>query len=251
MPSWVVGGVGTFAVSLIVAYVSLRLRCRGIGPPFRRHAWYWALFILLATALVSTGFGLLILSATHQTAAAYVGVIVPIGLRRSNFPPQRDRDLRPRTGSSLLTTPFSRLYDRMGDDMQDWCDARLEAASYKPKWISDAVSYYYDQVSRGIRDDEVRADLDRWLNSIRHKIYVERLINDKAEPARIRAALQMHPSTQNIRRYNDDDLPQLASRLENEALNELNLFLSRVYQLGYHKLLIYPFRSSIHRHTEP
>jgi hypothetical protein len=61
--------------------------------------------------------------------------------------PQRDRDLLPRTWPSLLTLPFSRLYDRMGDDMQDWCDTRLRAASAKPQWISDAVIYYHNQVS--------------------------------------------------------------------------------------------------------
>jgi len=50
-----------------------------------------------------------------------------------------------------------------------------------------------------------------------------------------------------VRRYADDDLPRLARRLESDALNELNLFLAAVYRLGYHKLLIYPFRPSAHR----
>ena len=52
----------------------------------------------------------------------------------------------------------------------------------------------------------------------------------------------MHPTTQNTRKYSVDDLPRLASRLEVEAQNELHLFLAYVYRLGYHKLLIYPFR---------
>jgi len=251
MPSWVVGGLGTFVLSFLVAYVFLRIRCRGIGHPFGRRARYWAFFIMVATAIVSTGVGLLILAATHQLATAYVGIIVPVGLRSSNLPPQRDRDPTPRTRTSLLSLPFSRLYDRMGDDMEAWCDTRLDAASHRPKWISDAVVYYYDQVKGGIKDDKARADLDGWRKSVTHKIYVEQLINDKADRAGVRAALQMHPSTQNIRRYHDDDLPQLASRLESEALNELSLFLKYVYRLGYHTLLIYPFRSTIHRHLPP
>jgi hypothetical protein len=41
--------------------------------------------------------------------------------------------------------------------------------------------------------------------------------------------------------------PRLARRLESDATNELNLFLASVYRLGYHKLLIYPFRPSVHR----
>ena len=45
MTSAVVDAVGTFALSLILAYGFLRLRCRKIGPPFGPHSRYWALFI--------------------------------------------------------------------------------------------------------------------------------------------------------------------------------------------------------------
>jgi hypothetical protein len=40
------------------------------------------------------------------------------------------------------------------------------------------------------------------------------------------------------------DLPRLADRLENEAQNELPLFLAQAYRLGFHKLLICPLRPS-------
>ena len=69
-----------------------------------------------------------------------------------------------------------------------------------------------------------------------------RLISLDTTPARLQASLHMHPATQNTRKYSVDDLPRLASRLEVEAQNELHLFLAYVYRLGYHKLLIYPFR---------
>jgi len=43
--------------------------------------------------------------------------------------------------------------------------------------------------------------------------------------------------------------------MESDALSELNLFLAYVYRLGYHKLLIYPFRPTVYRaparRTEP
>jgi hypothetical protein len=52
----------------------------------------------------------------------------------------------------------------------------------------------------------------------------------------------MHPATQHVPKYNDDDPQRLARRLEVEALNELHLFLAYAYRLGYHKMLIYPFR---------
>jgi hypothetical protein len=135
----------------------------------------------------------------------------------------------------------------MGDDMQDWCDTRLRAASAKPQWIADAVNYYYNQVHGRVRDPRARADLERWRESITHKIGIVRLISLDTTEVRLRDALQMHPSTQNMRKYADDDLPRLARRLETEALNELHLFLAYVYRLGYHKLLIYPFRPSAHR----
>ena len=243
--SWVVGGAGTFALSLISAYWFLRLRCRGIGPPFGPRARYWAAFIVVGTAILSTGVGLLILAASHDTGAAYAGIVVPGGLGLGRLPPQRDRDMLPRTLSALLTLPFSRLYDRMGDDMEDWCATRLAAAAGRPRWISDAVTYYHTQVAGRIRDAQARAELERWRASITHKISVVELINGDADPARVRAALALHSSTQHNRKYSDNDPPQLARRLEADALNELRLFLALVYRLGYHKLLIYPFRPSV------
>jgi hypothetical protein len=245
MSSTVLGAVGTFALSLILAYVLLRLRCRSIGPAFGPRARYWAFFVVVATAIVSTGVGLVIVAASHQHPAALVGVVVPGGLWFRKFPPQRDQDMLPRTASGLLTLPFSQLYDRMGDDMQNWCDIRLRAASPKPEWISDAVVYYHNQVAAGLRDAQALADLDRWRNSITHKINIERMINLDTTQTRLRAALQTHPSTQHladIGGYTEEDLARLGSRLETEALNELHLYLAYVYRLGYHKMLIYPFR---------
>jgi len=249
MPSWVVGVVGTFALSLILAYGFLRLRCRRVGPPFGSRARPWALLIVVATAIVSTGVGLLLVAASRHLPAAYVGVVVPGGLWFSKLPPQRDRDLFHRTLAGVLTLPFSRLYDRMGDDMEAWCETRLQAASAKPQWIADAVTYYCHQVQGGLRDRRARADLDRWRESITHKINIVRLISLDTTPARLHAALAMHPSTQHVRKYADGDLPRLSRRLEAEALNELHLFLAYVYRLGHHRLLIYPFRPSAHRAT--
>jgi hypothetical protein len=249
MPDLVLGAVGTFALSLILAYTFLRIRCRGIGPPFGRRARYWALFIVGGTAAVSTAIGMLIVAASSHSGAALVGVIVPVGLRLSKLPPQRDGDMRPRTMANLLTLPFSRLYDRMGDDMQDWCDARIEAARPNPRWIGDAAQYYWNQMRR-VANPQDRDNLDRWRESIVHKISIVRLIDLDASPTRLRASLQLHPSTQHVRKYSDDDLLRLARRLESDALNELNLFLAYAYRLGYHKMLVYPFRAGAHRPSQ-
>ena len=225
MPGLVLGGIGTFILSLIVAYMFLRMRCRGIGPPFGRHARYWASFIVASTALVATAVGVLLLAAGR--VPAFVGVVVPGGLWLTKVPPQRDLDVRPRTWTSVLTLPFSRLYDRMGDDMQDWCDTRIEAAKPKPQWIADAAQYYWHQMSR-VTDPKARADLD---------------------PGRDRLAvhLRLHHSTQDTRKYDDGDQARLARRLQSDALNELNLFLAYAYRLGYHTMLVYPFRPGAYR----
>ena len=89
--------------------------------------------------------------------------------------------------------------------------------------------------------------MDAWQVSITHKIKIVRMIDHEGAPARLGTALQMHPSTQHIRGYTDEDVPQLARRLETEALNELHLYLAYAYRLGHHKMLIYPFRPSAHR----
>ncbi len=250
MPSWAGGLVGTFVLSLILASGLVRLRCRRIGSPFGPRARYWAWLIAVVTAVVATGVGAAIIAAS-SVAFAYVAVVVAGGLWFIKLPPRRDLEARPRSLSDLATLPFSRLYDRIGDDMEAWCDERERAAAVRPQWIADAAKYYYDQVTGHpsdehaagrLRDEKARADLDRWRDSIRHKIAIVQLIDQGAKPDRLRAALQMHLSAEDIRRYGDDDPARLARRLEAEALNELHLFLAYIYRLGYRKLLIYPFR---------
>jgi hypothetical protein len=198
---------------------------------------------MVATAAVSTGAGLLIVAASQHTPAAYLGLVVPSGLWFSKMPPEHDGHSVRRT----LTFPFSRLYDRMGEDMQDWCDTRIRAASAKPQWIADAVEYYYSQVQGGLKNDKARADLGGWRDSIMHKVSIVEQVGQDITQAQLRAWLQKHHSTLNMRKYSGDDPPQLARRLETEALHELHLFLAYIYRLGHHRLLIYPFRPSAHR----
>src|SRR5580704_8586956 len=200
MPSWVIGVAGTFVLSLIVAYGFLRRRCRGIGPPFGPRARYWAWFLVTATASLSTIVGVLLLAPSR--VPAYIGILVPGGLWLGKLPPQRDRDVLPRTWPALLTLPFSRLYDRMGDDMQEWCDTRIEAARPRPQWIAAAAQYYWHQMGR-VTDRRARADLDRWRDSITHKIALVKLIDLDPGPGRLRVSLQLHPSTQHARKYSE------------------------------------------------
>lgn len=254
MLSWILDVVGTFALSLAFASWFLRLRCRGIGPPFGPRAKPWAVIIVVSTAIVSTGLGLVLVAASHHIHAAYAGLIVPGGLWLTNVSAPQYRPGAspiPKLLTAWLTLPLGRLYEAMGEDMQAWCDTRRDAAAGTPQWISDAAKYYYAQVEGRLKDREAQAELGRWRESIAHKINIVRLINLDTTPARLKASLQMHSSTRHIRKYADDDLLRLARRLETEALNELHLFLAYVYRLGYHQLLIYPFRPSAQRAPRP
>jgi len=178
VPGLVLGGVITFAVSLMLACALLRWRCRRIGPPFGRARG--------TGPFHRGGHGQRVRHYRRavpgrRPGAPYVGILVPGGLWLSKLPPQRDRDMLPRAWPALLTMPFSRLYDRMGDDMQEWCDTRTEAARPKPQWIADAAQYYWNQMGR-VTDRRARADLDRWLQSITHKIAMVNLIDLEPGP---------------------------------------------------------------------
>src|SRR6266496_1060277 len=218
MLGWVVGGIGTFVVSLVFACMFLQMRCRGIGPPPARPA-------VGRLHLGGHGAGLRRIRPAHPGGQSR-------DLRRAG------RTRRARRALAYQRVPAARpAPGRVGDP----------AAAEEPQWISDAAKYYYDQVKGRIKDRRALEELCDWRDSIVHKINVVRLINLDTAPARLHDALQKHPSTQNLRRYADDDLPRLARRLESDATNELDLFLASVYRLGYHKLLIYPFRPSVHR----
>ncbi len=254
MPSWVVVA-GTIVISLVSAYGFLMLRCRGTGNPFGRRARWWAIAIVVITGAVSTGIGLAAIAAGGHTIAAYVGLVLPSGLWLGRMSGQRspgpgDGGL-PHHLVALVALPLRRLDDRMGDDMQDWCDARLRAASMTPQWLSDAAEYYYNQVGSRLKDNRARDQLARWRDSIGHKIRIVRLIDLETTPARLLGALDDHPATRDSRKYSVDDLARLTRRLIAESENELHLFLARVYRLGYHSLLIYPFRPQPLARTRP
>src|SRR5229473_7589197 len=118
MLSWFAEVAGAFALSTVSAYGFLLLRCRGVGPPFGPRARWWAVTIIVITAIISTGLGLALAAVSHLIEAVYISLVVPSILLLSKLP--------------------ARLYDRMGDDMQDWCDTRLKAVEANPQWIADA-----------------------------------------------------------------------------------------------------------------
>lgn len=203
----------------------------------------------MITAAISTGVGLAAIAAAgDHTIAAYVGFILPSGLWLGRASRSRGHlgggawPERLAALAALVTFPLRRLDDRMGDDMQAWCDARLEAASRRPQWLADAAEYYYKQVAGRLRDRRATDQLNRWRESIGHKIRIVRLTDLGTTPERLQEALHYHSATTDGRKYAADDLPRLARRLIAEAENELHLFLAYVYRLGYHRLLIYPFR---------
>lgn len=246
MPNWVIGVAVTIALSMVSAYVFLLLRCRGAGYPFGPRSKIWAITVVVTTAAISTALGVAAVAASHHVRAAYVGLVVPSALWLGKASAQRSRrrgSLLPKPLAGSLTLPLRRLDDRMGDDLQDWCDARSAAVSGNPRWVADAAQYYCNQVAGRLKDDRAREELSCWRESIQHKIKIVRLIGLDETPERLHTALQSHASTSNTRKYNLDDPPRLARRLHSEAQHELHLILASVYRRGHHKLLIYPFRT--------
>jgi hypothetical protein len=243
MPSWVAGAAGTFVISAVSAYVFLLLRCRGIGYPFGPRARWWAMAVVLTTAVAATGLGVAAVAVSDHLRAVYIGVLVPSGLWLGS----RSASQRSRQGTTLLTTlvtnvtvPLRWLDDCMGDDMQHWCDVRSAAAGISPELIYDAAEHYYIQMANQVRDRQKHDDLDIRLGSIKHKVAIARRARlGTTGIAVMRDRLQDHPSTRQNRKYVADDPILLARRLESDAENELQLLLACMYQLGYRKLVTY------------
>jgi hypothetical protein len=245
MPGWF-AVAGTFVLSMVSAYAFLRLRCRRTGAPFGRRAKWWAMAVVVLTAFVSTGISVAAVAVSDH-GAVFLGLVIPSGLLLGQVSADQGRQRARawlRALAACVTFPLRRLYERMGDDLQDWCDARLLAASKTPQRVADAVVYYHNQVATRLRNKQALEQLNRWRESIEHKTGIIQLINLDTTPARLHARLQWHPSTRDFGRYTAGDLRELAERLETEAQNELYLFLAYVYRLGFHNLLIYPIRPS-------
>jgi len=172
MPSWVVGVAVTLALSLISACGFLLLRCRGAGYPFGPHSRPWAITVVVITAAISTALGVAVVAASHHVRAAYIGLVLPSVLWLGREYAQRSRGPGRRVPGHLagyVMLPLRRLDDGIGDDLQDWCDARSRAVAGRPQQMADAAQYYYNQLVGRLKDDRAREQLYCWRESIRHK----------------------------------------------------------------------------------
>jgi len=241
MPTWAVLAV-TIVISLASAFCFLMLRCRKTGNPFGRRARWWAVTIIVATAVVSTGIGLVVIAAGDHAIAAGVGLVLPSGLWLGKAVSQYGGRV-PQGLVALVLFPLRGLDDAMAEDTQEWCDTRLTAASRTPQFLSEAEDYYFNQVKGSLKDNRTRNQLAQWQGSIRRKVRIVQMIDRGMSRSKVEEALRYDPDTADPRKYNADDPRALARRLRTEAENELNLFLSSLYRLGYHRLLIYPYRT--------
>lgn len=243
MPSWAAGAAGTFVISAVSACVFLLLRCRGVGYPFGPRAKWWAMAVVLITAIVATGLGVAAVAASDHLRAAYVGVLLPSGLWLG----RRSTPHRSRRGGTLLKTlvtdvtlPLRCLDDSMGDDMQDWCAVRSAAVGPNPELIYDAAEHYFVQVASHVKDRQAHHDLEVRIGSIKHKVSMARQARLRTTgTVALRDDLQAHPSTGDEKKYRADDPILLACRLESDAENEFQLLLACIYRLGFRKLVTY------------
>ncbi len=243
MPGWVAGAAGTFAISALSAWLFLVLRCRGKGRPFGPRARWWALTVVLITAILATGLGVAAVAISDHLRAVYIGVVVPSVLWLASSRNTR----RSRPGFAFLRViavqavlPLRSLDDSMGDDLQHWCDVRSAAVVKSPELIYDAAQHYYLQVTNRIKDRQKHRELDDQLDSIRHKVAIARRAKPGANPApEWQDELGDHPSTRGSRKYSAADPALLARRMESDAQNELHLMLAGIYRLGYTRLVTY------------
>ena len=243
MPSWVIIA-GTVVISLVSAYGFLRLRCRGTGNPFGHRARWWAITIVVITAAVSPGAR----PGRHCGGQSHD--------RRLCRPHPAQRPVAGEGGpASVLGGAAARWPgiwspwppSRFAASMTGWATTcRLGAipGSGRRRGCRSGCRMRRSTTTARSRAGGHRAcdQLSRWRESVEHKIRIVRLIDLETTAARLEAALQDHPATRDSRKYAVDDLPRLTRRLIAEAENELHLFLALVYRLGYHSLLIYPFR---------
>lgn len=239
MPSWGTDA-GIFVVASISACLFLLFSYRRAGNPFGPKARWWAFTIIFITAVLSTLLAAAAVSAGGNIRAAVVGIVLPGGLwlGRGSGQGRGDGITPPSPLIGWLTLPMRKLHDRMGDDMQDWCDARARATERNPDLISDAADHYHLQVAPQLKDLRAREDIDYWRSSIEHRIAIAQRAN-RGTPERLRTALGRHPATRDARKYPADDPDRLILRLHSEAENELHLMLAYLYRLGYRDLVVY------------
>jgi len=237
---------GTIVLSVISACAFLRLRCRGIGNPYGPLAKRWSYTIIAITVVISVGLSLVLVAASGQVHTAYIGFLLPVGLWLARVSGDlgtgHGSSLQPRGLAGVLTFPLRRLNDRMGDDLQYWCDTRSRAVEDNPSWVSDAAQYYFNQVNGRLRDHRAQAHVNDLRESIKHKITVMQMVEVEDTSARVEAALQSHDSTRDMHQFTVGDLSTLSRRLRTEAEHELDLLMAFAYRRGFYNLLIYPFR---------
>lgn len=181
----------------------------GRGPAHPRYSRPWAITVVVITAAISTVLGVAVVAASHHVRAAYIGLVVPSVLWLGKVSAQRARrrgHLIPGQLADYVMLPLRRLDDGIGDDLQDWCDARSRAVSGRPQQVADAAQYYYRQVAGRLKDDRDREQLYCWRESIRHKIEMVQMIGRGEPVARVHAALQSHPSTSSTGKYDTGNL---------------------------------------------
>jgi hypothetical protein len=240
MPGWVVSVAWTALASMVSACAFLLARCRGLGRPFGPTSKWWALAVVVITSVLATGAGVAVATAGHHLRAAYIGLVVPSGLWLGKTAERRSRpELRwlPAALASWFTFFVRRMDDRMGGDLEAWCDARLRGASGSQKVLREATIYYHGRITERLPRGDRRRVLDRAKESILHKIEVARLISLDTTQERIDTALSAQSSTRSlVGRFTRENLEIW---LLDSAENELHAMLADAYRWGCGKLLIY------------
>ena len=125
MSSWTTSIAGTAALSMMLAYMFLRLRLRGVGSLFGPQSKLSAVALIVLTGIVPTGLGLILALVTHNKGVMlYLGLLLPSVLWLPKAAVERIRKRGSLLPESLawLRSPTRRLDERIGDDMEAWCE---------------------------------------------------------------------------------------------------------------------------------
>lgn len=231
----------TFAFSCLSALFFLRLRCRNRGQPFGPQARRWALPVIVAIGVASTGSAALLdLLGYYAPATLFVfGIAAPGSLcierLREDLP--RRRSSAEAAATLWLSWLLARLDDAMADDKAHWIEARIDF-EWPDHTMLLAARHYHNCLCGRLPEEERGCHaIDAALADIEARLDIARLIDSDLPPGKIRTEITASRLGGDPRYRRDlDDLTMLGRRLRHDSVREIDRLLGVAYGSGLYRL---------------
>ncbi|WP_067470050.1 hypothetical protein [Actinomadura macra] len=253
--TWAIAGKwgASFAVSCLVAFLCLEVRCRGQHRLFGRSSRWWAMAVILATAAAATACGNLVALASPTIwgiggSVAAVGVLLAGEVRRSvqarqvTEAPPTQLMMIASVGIAVLV---HRLEESFRPDRLAWVDQWFP----EPKWlegkhgpaeIQAAADDFFRQLIRQASDDTAApqraAELRQAHEEIQDRLTLASLCEQHPRPQRLLTELQ-NRNLHNIGSYQTSarrgETDRLQSSLCSDAMQALQAMLLCAHRWGY------------------